>query len=135
MYGQMEYRILERIFLVANLDEGTKFDEDKIRLDLVAPEFINSIAEILTFGARKYTAHNWKRGIKYQRVYRACIGHLLDWYQGEELDSETGKPHLWHAGCCLMFLIYYEIYSEEFAEFDDRAFTHSGQHRFVGRPS
>ena len=25
-----------------------------------------------------------------------------------ELDTETGYSHLWHAACCLMFLIAYE---------------------------
>ena len=113
---------------MTKLTEGTKYDEDKIRLDLVAPEFLYAIAQVLTFGAKKYDDHNWKKGIKYQRIYRACIGHLLLWYGGEDLDPETGHPHLWHAGCCLMFLIYYEAYPEQFEEFDDRAFNTIGVH-------
>jgi hypothetical protein len=37
--------------------------------------------------------------------------HLTAWWERENdgLDEETGYSHLWHAGCCLMFLIAYEI--------------------------
>jgi hypothetical protein len=111
------------------LPEGTKDDGDKVRLDLIAPEFITATAEILTFGVAKYEEHNWKKGIKYQRIYRACMGHLIAWYCGEELDEETGKPHLWHASCCLMFLIYYTTYPKAFSKFDDRAFGIHGVHK------
>lgn len=34
--------------------------------------------------------------------------HLWTWWRGDNLDKETGKSHLWHAVCCLAFLITYE---------------------------
>lgn len=105
-----------------SLKEGTKNDQDKVRLDLVSPLFIYGTAEVLTFGAKKYEENNWAKGINFNRVYRAAIGHMHDWWMGEELDQESGKPHLWHAACCLMFLVHYTdpLNRSDYLPFDNR---------------
>ena len=46
------------------------------------------------------------------------IGHLFDWFMRAGPDAETGKSHLWHAACCVMFLTCYEI--RDMQAFDDR---------------
>lgn len=103
------------------MSKGTKFDNDKTRVDLVDSEFITSIAKVLTHGAKKYAPNNWRKGIEYSRVYGALQRHLLQWQSGIENDEESGLPHLWHAGCCLMFLIYYTNHSDDcYEELDDR---------------
>ena len=89
--------------------EGVKFDADKIPYHLIAPELLSAIAEILAFGAKKYAPRNWEKGMAWHRPFRACIGHMWDWWRGEEADPETGKSHLWHAACCIMFLVTYEM--------------------------
>jgi len=83
---------------------GTKFDTQKPRVGLVAPEFIQGIAEVLTFGAEKYGSYNWAEGIDYDRLYDAAQRHLGAWHMGYDLDEETKKNHLLHAACELMFL-------------------------------
>ena len=88
--------------------EAVKFDEDKVRLELLPPELMTSVAEILTFGAKKYSARNWELGMDWSRSYGALQRHLNAWWGGEDKDPETGKSHLWHAGCCITFLITYE---------------------------
>jgi len=92
----------------AEPDEGVKFDSDKLPYHLIAPEFLQAVAEILAFGESKYGARNWEKGMAWHRPYRACLGHLFDWWSGKNLDDETGKSHLWHAACCVMFLVTYE---------------------------
>jgi hypothetical protein len=87
---------------------GKKFDAGKPRMGLVAPEFTSGIAEVLTFGADKYGAYNWAEGIDFDRVYDAAQRHLSSWWMGEDLDTETGKNHLLHAACELMFLYCYQ---------------------------
>ena len=104
---------------------GLKFDDEKIPLHLIPPEFLFAIAEILAFGAKKYGVRNWESGIKWSRVYRACIGHLFAWFMGYDNDPETGKSHLWHAGCCIMFLIVYEY--RGLTAFDDRTHIQSSK--------
>lgn len=101
------------------LPEGTKYDQDKIPLDLLSPYFLEGIAEVLKFGAKKYGPYNWAEGIKYSRVFAALQRHLWAFWRGEELDKETNMPHLWHAGCCLMFLIHYEMFPERYEDFND----------------
>lgn len=87
---------------------ATKFDEEKIRLELVPTELIWAVGSILTFGAIKYAPRNWELGMDWSRVYGALQRHLNAWWSGENKDPETGKSHLWHAGCCIAFLIAYE---------------------------
>lgn len=86
-----------------------KYDEGKLRFDLIDPFFEEELAEILTYGAKKYAPNNWQNledGIN--RHYAAAIRHLNKWRQGEINDPESGKPHLWHAATNLMFLCYHE---------------------------
>lgn len=110
------------------LNEGTKFDSDKIRLELVPSEFLFATASVLTKGAEKYEEWNWAKGIKYSRVIGALLRHIGCWAMGRgpttksfmfgDLDSEWGFSHLWHASCCLAFLICYEEWGRD--DLDDR---------------
>lgn len=83
--------------------EGKKFDAEKPRMDLISSIWIKGVAEVLTFGARKYAAHNWRKGIVQSRLLGAGLRHLFAFLQGEDFDPETGLCHLDHASCCLMF--------------------------------
>lgn len=98
-------------------EEGKKFDEDKVRMDLIPVSMLTGVGKVLTFGAKKYGDRNWEAGIKWSRVYAAALRHLMAWWGGEEYDQESGLPHLYHATCCLAFLI---EYSGTKTEFDDR---------------
>lgn len=83
---------------------GTKHDHGKAQVGLISSRFLLGLANVLTFGAKKYSAHNWRKGIEISRYYDALQRHLLAWNDGEDLDSESGLPHLYHAACCLMFM-------------------------------
>lgn len=85
-----------------------KEDIGKNRLDLLPVGPLEDIAEILTFGAKKYADHNWRNGFKWSRLLGACMRHLFAWSRGEKADPETGKSHLAHAGCCILFLLEHE---------------------------
>lgn len=90
------------------MSEGRKDDTGKVRMELLPPELLTAVATILTFGAQKYDDRNWEKGMNWGRVYGALLRHLTAWWSGEKSDPETGKSHLWHAGCCIAFLIAYE---------------------------
>jgi hypothetical protein len=104
--------------------EGVKFDADKLRLDLLPPELEKAVSEILAFGAKKYEPFNWCKGLKYSRVYAAARRHLMQWWIGEDIDKESGLPHLWHCACNLAFLISYENQKGKYKKFDDRRKVH-----------
>lgn len=100
------------------MSEAIKFDGDKVRLELIPPELLFAVGSILTFGAKKYAARNWELGMDWSRVFGALMRHMWCWWAGKspttksflfgDLDPETNKSHLWHAGCCIAFLITYE---------------------------
>ena len=93
------------------MTEGIKHDGGKPRYELLPPELLHGVSDILTFGAAKYSDRNWELGMKWSRVFGALMRHMWAWWAGEKADPETGKSHLWHAGCCVAFLIAYEARS------------------------
>lgn len=105
-----------------SLTEGAKYDENKIPLDLLSPEYLEGTARVLAFGANKYEPYDWAKGIKYSRVFAALLRHLWAWWRGEQLDSETNLHHLFHASCCLMFLCHYEQHQRKYREFNDKPY-------------
>lgn len=96
---------------------GTKFDSGKPRMELIPAEAVEEIAEVFTFGAKKYGDHNFKKGITYGRLLGALLRHVFAFVRGEDLDPETGKSHIAHAGCCCMMLLYM---IEHYPDLDDR---------------
>lgn len=87
-------------------DIGTKQDTNKPRPDLIPPKAIMSIAEVLEFGARKYSPDNWRKVPNLKARYTAAmLRHVFAWMSGEKIDTESGLHHLAHAGCCLLFLL------------------------------
>lgn len=84
--------------------KGMKYDGEKPRMDLLDAKALESLAQVLTFGAKKYAAHNWRNGIEYSRLTAAMLRHLMAIQRGEDVDPESGLPHIDHLGCCWMFL-------------------------------
>jgi hypothetical protein len=85
--------------------EGTKHDSGKPMMDLLDPLAMEQLAKVLTFGAQKYAAHNWRKGIKQSRLIAALLRHTFAHMSGQNLDEESGLPHIAHAMCCCMFLL------------------------------
>src|SRR5690606_20669550 len=93
----------------SKLKEGVKYDDHKLPLHLLPFDALMEITEILKFGAEKYEDRNWERGMSWHKPFRACLSHLWLWWlkadhgKGPGNDEETGKSHLLHAGCCILF--------------------------------
>lgn len=96
---------------------GLKFDNEKPRLDLISPIAVEELAKVLTFGAKKYAAWNWSKGIAYSRILAAMLRHLMAYLRGESKDPETGLSHIAHLMCGCMFLLHFERYRPDL---DDR---------------
>ncbi len=97
--------------------EGKKFDQDKPHMAHLSPIAMKKIAQVMTFGAKKYDANNWRKGIVYTRLISASLRHIFAYLGRESLDPETGISHLAHASCCLMMVLEFE---ETMPEMDDR---------------
>lgn len=104
-------RLTEQFQEVAGLnlkdDKGSKFDGDKLRMDLIPAEAIYAIARVLTYGAKKYGDRNWEEGLSWSRPYAALLRHAIAWFHGEETDPESGLSHLDHMAANAAFLSHY----------------------------
>lgn len=94
--------------ILRTASEGVKFDAEKTPYHLIAPEMLEGTGRVLQYGAVKYAPRNWEKGMEWSRPFSAMMRHMWDWWRGEDCDPETGMSHLWHAACCLMFLMAYE---------------------------
>lgn len=89
---------------------GMKFDGGKPRFSLLrfgCARALRGIANVLTFGAKKYAAHSWKEvdeGI--DRYWSAMERHLneIGTHGMDSRDEESGLLHIDHVGCNVMFL-------------------------------
>lgn len=84
---------------------GVKLDTGKPPMELLDAYALEQVALVLEFGRRKYSAHNWRKGISYGRLAGAALRHVFAFLRGEDNDPESGLPHIAHAMCCLMFLL------------------------------
>lgn len=90
------------------MSEGYKYDDGKLPMDLIPPELLTSVSHVLQYGAQKYEPRNWEKGMSWGRVFAALMRHMWAWWARRDKDPETGMSHLWHAACCIAFLITYE---------------------------
>ena len=85
---------------------GRKDDTGKAPFSLLPWAGVQQILKVLAYGAKKYAPENWRKVPDGRRRYfDAALRHLTAWYGGEDLDPESGLPHLAHAGCCVLFLL------------------------------
>ena len=97
-----------------------KYDTGKAPLGLIPPATLIEIAQVFGFGAEKYGMNNWRTDSKntsWIRTYSSIQRHLNAGHAGEDIDPESGKPHLAHAATQIMILM---TYQSEHPECDDR---------------
>ena len=57
-------------------------------------------------GALKYGRSNFRAiGVRSSIYYDAARRHLTAWFEGEDVDPDSGVPHLGHALACLAILV------------------------------
>lgn len=95
-------------------DVFAKADSSKPTYHLLPIDLLSDVNKVLEFGARKYGVNNWRKtnGYLYSRCYNALLRHMFAWWNGEDLDKETGISHLAHAMCNLIFLTYHHKYNK-----------------------
>lgn len=108
---QKKEKLLGRMGEIEGIMRGDekKKDHGKPMWDLLPYRQVAQIVDILTFGASKYGPNQWQAVENPgDRYFAALMRHLTAWKEGEEIDEESGKSHLSHAGCCLLFLMWFD---------------------------
>ena len=86
-----------------------KNDKGKTRVDLIEPEFIEGLGQVMEHGLKIYKKENsWKevQGKK-NRYYAAALRHLLNHRKGKE-DADSNLSPLLHVAANCMFLYWLE---------------------------
>lgn len=106
-------------------EEGLRYNEGKLRYDLVHQWAHEQMVKVLTFGSQKYQERNWERGMAWSKIISSLERHLAAIKKGEDFDQESGMLHIAHLACNAHFLTaYYKI----FPQGDDRP------HTYLNRP-
>jgi hypothetical protein len=80
---------------------GTK----KVPFSTVSAPVIAEIGLAMLEGSRKYGRHNYRAiGVRGSVYYDACLRHLTQWWEGEDIDPDSGLSHITKATACLVVL-------------------------------
>ena len=96
---------------------GARFNDGKADLSLIPLATLAPEPRVWMYGEAKYARFNWMKGMNWSIPLACALRHLAAWQAGEDLDPESGQPHLAHAMCNLRMLT---AYAESFPEGDDR---------------
>lgn len=98
-------------------EKGERFNQGKLRYDLLNPIATEGLVKVLTKGAEKYAPRNWEKGLPWTEVIASLKRHLAAIEKGEDFDSETGLLHIDHVQCNAHFL---STFYKTAPHFDDR---------------
>ena len=91
------------------VEVGMKFDTDKLLYSLIPTSATKALAEVLTYGAKKYAPGNWvKVDNGEDRYLNALFRHLEAYRAGEDFDEESKLSHLAHCMCNIAFLHHFQ---------------------------
>lgn len=86
---------------VVNSQTGGQKGSKKARFDLIPGQALTELAEHYGAGSEKYEDRNWELGYNWSLSFAALMRHAWQFWNGEDLDEETGSKHMiavaWHA--------------------------------------
>lgn len=91
-----------------NEQGGIKETVGKLRWTLMPWIALREVVEVLEYGSRKYSDDNWQK-VEPHKYKEAAFRHWLAYIDGEKTDPETGKSHLAHLMCDVLFLLWFDI--------------------------
>lgn len=85
---------------------GEKGQKDA-RLGSIDPSCLMDLGRVAGFGEAKYARLNYAKGYAWSLSYDALQRHLHAFWGGENLDPESGLPHLAHAAWHCFTLLFF----------------------------
>lgn len=81
----------------------------KIRYSLMPFDALTEVTQVLTSGAEKYGDHNWAKGFPWMDVVDSFFRHFFKWVAGQDYDKDSGRLHLAHMACNILFLLSFQL--------------------------
>lgn len=77
----------------------------KVPFSTVPASVVAEIGLAMLEGARKYGRHNYRKaGVRASVYYDASLRHMTAWWEGEDIDAESGLSHITKALACLVVI-------------------------------
>ena len=96
---------------------GARYNSGKPPMELIPFRALYPAADVFGYGAQKYAPWNWAKGMAWS-IPVACIQrHLAALQAGEDVDPESGLPHIGHILCNALMLSHY---MQHCPDMDDR---------------
>lgn len=89
-------------------NKALRYNTGKRKWSLVDFKSLEVMVEVLEFGAQKYSADNWKKGLDKKEILESMMRHLAALMDGQPNDPETNLSHIGHIMCNAMFYSYFE---------------------------
>lgn len=88
-------------------DTGAEKGVKPERFDLIPVYPLELLARHYGIGAEKYADRQYEAGYAWGKSFAAMMRHAWAFWRGEDIDPETGSPHLaavaWHAFTLMEF--------------------------------
>lgn len=95
-----------RTFSRVDTNPKTRFGQSKPPLNLLPTPALLHMAEALRDGSVKYGALNWRTDpVSASTYYAACLRHLTQWWDREDIDPVSRVHHLGHAATNIAILL------------------------------
>ena len=75
------------------------------RPGMLDPVALIELSRVAGMGADKYAPFNYLRGYNWSLSFDAMMRHALLFWSGEDLDPESGLPHMAHAAWMALSLV------------------------------
>ncbi len=77
----------------------------KVPFSTIPAPVLAEVGLALLEGAIKYRRHNYRvAGVRASVYYDACLRHLMAWWEGEDIDPDSGLSHVTKAIAGLMVI-------------------------------
>lgn len=77
----------------------------KVPFSTVPARVVAEVGLAMLEGSRKYGRHNYRvAGVRASVYYDALLRHMTAWWEGEDIDPESGISHVVKAAACLFVL-------------------------------
>jgi len=113
--------------------EALRYNTGKTQYSYIDMESLKPVADVLAYGAHKYSVFEdkegkevqgvditpneaknlkvirsgrdqWKDGFPFNQLLDSLLRHIVALQNGEYLDPESSLPHIGHIGCNMMFI-------------------------------